>query len=203
MNNPLKIDWQAYAPDPGLFEDRVILVTGAAGGIGEAVTTALAEAGATVIMLDRKLRHMEKIYDRITAIGQPEPVLLPQDLLKLDSEACDTIRSGIETDFGRLGRNPAQRCRTRQSRSAFPICPRIVDRGNAGEPVRPLDTDTCTNTTAGESRPGIRHFHKRRLREGTGPQLGRLCHRLRRYRGTGSNLGSRDAEYFERPVQLY
>jgi NAD(P)-dependent dehydrogenase (short-subunit alcohol dehydrogenase family) len=53
-------------------------------------------------MLDRKLRHMEKLYDEILAQGHAEPVLLPQDLTALDLAASEQIASGIEQDFGRL-----------------------------------------------------------------------------------------------------
>lgn len=94
--------WQEYMPGEGLFDDSVILITGAAGGIGRAVTSALSAVGATVIMLDRKLRHMEKLYDKIVGQGHTEPVLLPQDLNSLDPGTCEQIAAGIAADFGRL-----------------------------------------------------------------------------------------------------
>ena len=52
-------DWQTYQADSNDFKDKVFLVTGAADGIGKAVTIALAEQGATVLMLDKKARHLE------------------------------------------------------------------------------------------------------------------------------------------------
>jgi NAD(P)-dependent dehydrogenase (short-subunit alcohol dehydrogenase family) len=102
MSSVKKIEWQDYVPGTGLFSDSVILVTGAAGGIGRTVTIALAAEGATVIMLDRKLRHMEKLYDMIVEQGHTEPVLLPRDLLTLDPKTCEQIAAGIEADFGSL-----------------------------------------------------------------------------------------------------
>jgi NAD(P)-dependent dehydrogenase (short-subunit alcohol dehydrogenase family) len=48
---------------------RVILVTGAAGGLGSAAAQAIAVAGAEVILLGHKLKRLEKTYDAIIAAG--------------------------------------------------------------------------------------------------------------------------------------
>lgn len=97
-----KIDWQNFQPEASLFKNKTILVTGAADGIGKAATLDLAKYGATVIMLDKKARHMEKLYDQIVEQGYQQPVLLPHDLLELSPQIADTIASGIEQDFGQL-----------------------------------------------------------------------------------------------------
>ncbi len=67
----------AYRPADDLLRDRVILVTGAARGIGRAISTAAAAAGATVILLDRDIRGMEQTYDAIEAMGSPQPAIYP------------------------------------------------------------------------------------------------------------------------------
>ena len=95
-------DWQSYSPTKNCLRDKIILVTGAADGIGKAVSTACAEYGATVIMLDKKTRHLEKVYDAIIERGFTEPVMLPLDLLSCTPETAETINQGIETDFGQL-----------------------------------------------------------------------------------------------------
>ncbi|MCD0247853.1 SDR family NAD(P)-dependent oxidoreductase [Xanthomonas melonis] len=58
---------------------RVVLITGAAGGLGSAAARACAQAGATVVLLGRKLRPLERVYDTVAALG-PEPLLYPLDL---------------------------------------------------------------------------------------------------------------------------
>jgi len=63
------IDWQDYQAESKDFKDKIILVTGAADGIGKAVTIALAEQGAVVLMLDKKSRHLEKLFDEIVERG--------------------------------------------------------------------------------------------------------------------------------------
>lgn len=95
-------DWHSYQPTKNCLNDKIILVTGAADGIGKAVSIACAKQGATVIMLDKKTRHLEKVYDAIKEQGFAEPVMLPLDLLNCTPEAAEQINDGILTDFGRL-----------------------------------------------------------------------------------------------------
>lgn len=62
------------------LENKVILVTGASGGLGRAAALALAKAGATTILLARKIPRLENVYDEIVAEGGPTPALYPLDL---------------------------------------------------------------------------------------------------------------------------
>ena len=79
-----------------------ILVTGAANGIGKAVSIALAEQGACVLMLDKKSRHLEKLYDEIVDRGYAEPIILPIDLEQLSPESATQIAQSIHDDLGQL-----------------------------------------------------------------------------------------------------
>ena len=68
-------------PLPGArLQARVILVTGAAEGIGRAVALACAAEGATVILSAFREPDLEPVYDAIVASGHPEPAILPLDL---------------------------------------------------------------------------------------------------------------------------
>jgi len=95
-------DWQNYKADKGDFEDKVIMVTGAADGIGKAVTIALAEQGATVLMLDKKSRHLEKLFDEISARGFQEPIILPVDLMEVTPESATELAQAIHDEIGKL-----------------------------------------------------------------------------------------------------
>lgn len=91
-----------YLPASDLLRGRVLLVTGAGGGIGCAVATACARHGAQVILHDRNARPLEKIYDQIVAAGSPQPAMLPLDLLQATPDACAALAQTVEREFGRL-----------------------------------------------------------------------------------------------------
>ncbi len=92
-------DWN---PAPELLHDRVILITGAANGIGRAVAGACAAHGASVILLDRDVRALEQAYDEITAAGHPEPALYPLDLKGATPDDYATLAETIEKEFSHL-----------------------------------------------------------------------------------------------------
>jgi len=69
-----------YRPTEGLLEGRTVLVSGAGGAIGGAVSRAAAAHGATVVLLGRDVPRLEALYDHIAAQGHPEPAIYPMDL---------------------------------------------------------------------------------------------------------------------------
>jgi NAD(P)-dependent dehydrogenase (short-subunit alcohol dehydrogenase family) len=101
MNKPLTLpaDWR---PAPDLLAERVILLTGAANGIGRALADAMAAHGATLILLDKDLHGLEHAYDAIVAAGHPEPVLHPFDLQGAAPEDYQVLAHALEEQFGRL-----------------------------------------------------------------------------------------------------
>jgi NAD(P)-dependent dehydrogenase (short-subunit alcohol dehydrogenase family) len=92
----------AYTPAPALLRDRVVLVTGAGGGIGGAVARACACHGAHVILHDRQAKPLEKLYDAIVADGGPAPAMLPLDLMQATPDACAALADTVQREFGRL-----------------------------------------------------------------------------------------------------
>lgn len=97
-----QLDWQQFTANKNDFTDKVIMVTGAADGIGKAVTIALAEQGATVLMLDKKSRHLEKLYDQVCERGFEEPIILPIDLMEITPESATELAQAVNDDIGRL-----------------------------------------------------------------------------------------------------
>lgn len=84
------------------LSNRVILITGAGGGLGSVVATAAAQAGAELILVGRRLKPLEKVYDAITAQGGPEPALFPLDFTKAGADDYQRLIDGISNDCGRL-----------------------------------------------------------------------------------------------------
>jgi NAD(P)-dependent dehydrogenase (short-subunit alcohol dehydrogenase family) len=83
------------------LQDRVVLVVGAAGGLGSAASVACAQAGATVVLLGRKVAPLNRVYDAVKAAG-PEPLLYPLDLVGASPDDFDELAQRIEAELGRL-----------------------------------------------------------------------------------------------------
>jgi NAD(P)-dependent dehydrogenase (short-subunit alcohol dehydrogenase family) len=93
---------QSYASVPDSHAGRIILVTGAGDGIGQALALALARLGATVGLLGRTERKLNRTYDRIVGDGGPKPALLPLDLETAAAPEYDALASALDEEFGRL-----------------------------------------------------------------------------------------------------
>ena len=85
-----------------LLQDRVILLTGAANGIGQAVVKAMAAQGATTILLDRDVPGLEQTYDEIMAAGHPEPAIYPLDLQGAEPDDYTRLAATLADEFGHL-----------------------------------------------------------------------------------------------------
>lgn len=83
------------------LDGRVVLVSGAHGGLGSAAATACARAGATVVLLGRKLPKLNRLYDAIAAEG-PEPLLYPLDLEGATPDDYAELAKRLEAELGRL-----------------------------------------------------------------------------------------------------
>jgi len=91
-----------FIATPDLLDGQVILVTGATGGFGKAVSIALARHGATVILLARNLRLVEALYDEIEQAGGPTPAIYPMNLEGATEHDYAELASNLESQLGRL-----------------------------------------------------------------------------------------------------
>ena len=91
-----------FATRPDLLAGRIILITGASGGLGGALALESARAGATVILSGRNARKLEAVYDRIVASGGPQPALAPLDLATATAAEYDALAATIAGEYGRL-----------------------------------------------------------------------------------------------------
>lgn len=80
--------------------DKTILVTGASQGLGEQVVKAYAAAGATVILVARHQRRLEKVYDAIVAAGSPEPFAICFDLMSAEEKEFKQFAETIDEATG-------------------------------------------------------------------------------------------------------
>lgn len=91
-----------YQAPKDFLKDKVILVTGAGDGLGQAAAKAYAAHGATVVLLGRTIPKLEKTYDAIVEAGGPEPALYPLNLEGATPKDYEQLAETLNQQFGGL-----------------------------------------------------------------------------------------------------
>lgn len=91
-----------YKADANLLADRTILITGADTELGGAVACTLAAHQATVILLGRKRKQLEVVYDTIEKSSAPQPALMPFNLTKASAESYEQLAQTLNDEFSSL-----------------------------------------------------------------------------------------------------
>ena len=126
------VDAWHYTPGPMALAQRTVLIAGATGALGSAVSLACARYGATVVLCGRNVAELEKLYDRIEESGARQPAIIPVDLegasdtdYQTVSEALAgglTVLDGLLHIAGTLGQlSPIEHTATRQWRRALSV----------------------------------------------------------------------------------
>lgn len=104
MTSPSHINdaQRQYQLTAGSWTDRVVLITGATGGLGAALCHSLAKASATVVLMGRHRGRLDAIYDELVASGAPEPAMIEQDFTETTPEILQNTVDVIESNFSRL-----------------------------------------------------------------------------------------------------
>ena len=84
------------------LKKQVILITGAGGGLGSTAALTLAEQGAHIILLDKSIPKLEKIYDAIINAGAPTPTMYPFDLAGASEVQYQELAETIDKTYGSL-----------------------------------------------------------------------------------------------------
>lgn len=84
------------------LENKTILITGAAGGLGSALSTQCAKQGVNLILLDVNRRKLTALSDAITDQGLPAPGLYPMDLSAVGIDDLQAMADVIATEYGGL-----------------------------------------------------------------------------------------------------
>ena len=83
------------------LESRVVLISGAHGGLGAAAARACAQAGATVVLLGRKVPKLNRVYDAVAQVGS-EPLIYPLDMEGASPDDYAELADRLHSELGRL-----------------------------------------------------------------------------------------------------
>lgn len=84
------------------LKDHTILITGAGGGLGSTAALALAKQGAHIILLDKSIPKLEKIYDAIVEADAIEPTIYPFDLAGASEVQYQELADILVKTYGSL-----------------------------------------------------------------------------------------------------
>lgn len=84
------------------LSNKIILITGAAGGLGSALSLHCAERGAELILLDKNRRGLSDLSDQLTERGLSPPGLYPMDLAGAGVGDFEELARVLQTEYGGL-----------------------------------------------------------------------------------------------------
>jgi NAD(P)-dependent dehydrogenase (short-subunit alcohol dehydrogenase family) len=84
------------------MQNRVAMITGAAGALGSELAMISSVSGWETVLLDQNQHGLERLYDRIEKAGGPEPSMVVMDLVSMGPQDCQEIADALESKPGRL-----------------------------------------------------------------------------------------------------
>lgn len=87
---------------PPNLEGQVIAVTGASGTLGRVAATALARAGATVLLVGRTQSRLEATYDALVEAGGPSPLIHLLDFSRAEDREFEVMAEALDQSLGQL-----------------------------------------------------------------------------------------------------
>ncbi len=85
---------------PPRLAGRRVLIVGANGGVGASSAKACALAGATVVLLGRRVAALERLYDDIERAGAPQPAIYPLNLEGATPADFDELALRLNDELG-------------------------------------------------------------------------------------------------------
>src|ERR1700728_55344 len=92
----------SYQAGPDELRGRVIAITGAGDGIGQAVALAAAAHGAELVLSGRSVGKLEAVHAQIAALHQAEASIAPLDLEQALARDYDQLADALQRRYGRL-----------------------------------------------------------------------------------------------------
>jgi len=92
-----------FTPPQDALANRVVVISGATGGLGTVLSQACASAGATVVMLGKRLNKLEALYDVIDGINAaPQPAIITLDQSTAPEADYVHLAQTLSSEFGTI-----------------------------------------------------------------------------------------------------
>jgi len=92
----------SFCLQPKQLANKVVMISGATGGFGTALSKTCAAAGATVVLTGRKVKKLEKLYDVLVDQGAAQPAMIPLEQDKAAPNDYADIADMLAEEFGHL-----------------------------------------------------------------------------------------------------
>ena len=92
----------SYQAPADALRGRVIAITGAGDGIGQAVALAAAAHGAELVLIGRQVSKLEAVHAQIAALNKAEASIAPLDLERAVASDYDQLADALQRRYGRL-----------------------------------------------------------------------------------------------------
>jgi len=102
QNQPVSTSQLEYSLPANALQNKVIAISGSTGGLGTPLSKACAAAGATVVLLGRKLKKLEALYDVVDSLSTATPALITLDQATALPESYTELGQMLTSEFGQL-----------------------------------------------------------------------------------------------------
>jgi len=79
------------------LSNKIVLITGASSGIGEACAHALGKEGSNLILIARRAERLEALSDHLTSKYRSKVLVLPLDITQIN--AVQTTLDQLDSDW--------------------------------------------------------------------------------------------------------
>ncbi|OED42419.1 hypothetical protein AB833_07215 [Chromatiales bacterium (ex Bugula neritina AB1)] len=93
---------QNYQPTETTLASRIVLITGAAGGLGSSIARAASVQGVELILLDKNERGLNALHDEIEANTGKQPGLYPLDLAGASADDYARLADTLHDVYGHV-----------------------------------------------------------------------------------------------------
>ena len=99
---PSSPEQKTFEPNDHALKDKIVLISGATGGMGTELSKRCAQAGATVVLASRNMKKLEKLHDVISDFATNEPVIVELKQDKAGPNEYAELAQLLKTEIGGL-----------------------------------------------------------------------------------------------------